>query len=209
MGRRFKISKDKVSVISNSVDINRHKTKKEEDYIVWVGKIKWVKGVDFLCAIAEMIQKLNPKIKIYVIGDGEDTRRIRSFIEARQLDNLFILGQQSRDKTKQYIRQSKFLIITSFYEGCSNVVLEAFTKSKPVIGFNTFGVRNLVKNNERGILVDCFDLKDFARKTNKLFCSKTMRDCLGDNALVYVRENHNLQLFDSIFNIYKKLNKNV
>lgn len=188
--RVFGIRHNKISVVTNGIDITvtpRFNTSNINKYVLAVGAIKWAKGFDMLCDIAKKLLILNPNIKILLIGSGPDFNNIKTKIKKDRLINLFLAGEINHNKTLKYIRNSRFMISTSRFEGCPNNILEGFSFKKPAVGFRVPGVKNLINDGINGILIYPFDIDSFAAKINILFHNNKLIAALGNNAYLYAK----------------------
>lgn len=182
----FHLQDPKVVVIPNGVDLER--TAKGaglsdgKRYVLAIGQARWAKGYDLLGGVASMLQWRDPDLRICVVGDGSDLSRLHYARAAGRLTNLTILGARAPRECLAYLERSMFLITTSHFEGCPNVVLEAFASAKPVVGFDTPGVRNLVRHGRNGLLVPYPDLAALAEAIHRLAHHAGLRRKLGAGA---------------------------
>ncbi len=126
----------------------------EGDYLLAasVGRLSPEKGHRFLL---EAIQNLDPKysnIYFLICGDGVLKEALISMADKSGImDKLRFIGFRSdMDKIYQII---DFLVLPSLTEGLPNVVLEAFSYSKPVVATNVGGVPEIVEDRINGIIV--------------------------------------------------------
>ncbi|ATD54257.1 hypothetical protein BTM20_03005 [Clostridium chauvoei] len=75
---------EKIERLSNeSVDIE-----KEEDivYLLFVGRLDPIKGVDYLIRAMKTIVETDPKYKLLIVGDGEDKKRLQDLTNELNLN---------------------------------------------------------------------------------------------------------------------------
>ena len=73
--------------------------------------------------------------------------------------------------------------VTSFEEGCPNVVLEALSVGLPSIGFNDCPGTNELITNEWGVLCDR-DHDIFVNRLRELMHNKDLRQCKSREAIL-------------------------
>lgn len=143
------INSKKVINISNYIDTKEILNKsgeeidlniKENTYnLISVGRICKQKGFDILINYMEKIIEKNKNINLYIIGEGEEKKKIQKLINKKNLQEyIFLLGGQVNPY--KYMRKMDGFILTSRYEGQGIVALEAMT-----LGLNLFITSNLKK----------------------------------------------------------------
>lgn len=165
----WKINKDKSLTITNFIDeekiinsINTGKIEKEDEHIfenskvvINVGRLVEQKGQDHLIKAFKQVVKEVPDAKLIILGGGELKQYLENLIKELDLcNNVFLIGFKKNPYI--YMAKSKVFVLTSYFEGMSNVMLEAMECGMPVIATNSYGgnYEVLVNNsNEYGILV--------------------------------------------------------
>jgi glycosyltransferase involved in cell wall biosynthesis len=87
-------------------------------------------------------------------------------------------------------------------EGLGVVLLEAMACGSPVIGTNTGGIPDIVKDGETGLLARQKDPGDLADKILRVLLEDELRAKLKRSALCFVRENFS---WPSIAEKFKKV----
>lgn len=170
--RNFKIRESATKVIYNPVDLNLisssiqassvPRKEKNEIQLLCVGRLYSVKGYDRLLSALSLLTDFNFTLKI--LGDGPEKGSLRNLVTDLNLnDNVNFLGIQ--ENPFQFMAQADCLLLTSYYEGLPNVVLEANACGLPVIAFNApGGIVEIIVEGLNGWLVKDGDLKAFAEK---------------------------------------------
>ena len=126
-----------------------------------------------LKSISNAIKK-KIKIKILILGYGPNKSMMKNFIRKNKLsENIKILNFQKNPY--KFLKNSNLFILSSFYEGLPNVLLEAISLKKFIISSNCpTGPREILQNGEFGMLFKPGDEKDL---TNKIidFNNKTKK----------------------------------
>ncbi|MBQ1477632.1 MAG: glycosyltransferase [Erysipelotrichaceae bacterium] len=175
---------DNVTVIHNLLDTNRIRTLMKEPYVfpterpvlVSVGRLHPQKSYDRLL---EAVRRLNEEgfaFDLYILGDGEEKKKLLQMKEDYHLDNVTFLGNQKNPF--KFMRQADLLVLSSLYEGLPTVVSEALICGTPVLSTEVAGVRELLKEDD-GLIVENSEegiyqgLKDVLKDPEKLKAMKS------------------------------------
>ncbi len=132
-----------------------------EDF-VWAisGKTSLIKGIDFLVSL---LKHLPSTIKFIWIGGEEDTGIYfysKKAIENRFPDRVKFLGAQSGEYYN-YLNSADAFLLLSREDSFPLVMLEAASLGKPIVGFNSGGISEFVKD-QTGVVVDSWRTQDLA-----------------------------------------------
>jgi glycosyltransferase involved in cell wall biosynthesis len=159
----FGIKKEKIITLINPIDketIDKNLKDAENPFedgfvnFVAVGRLSHQKGFDTLIEAMNGVVKENKKYRLYILGEGEDRKKLEDLITKSKLDNnVYLLGFQNNPH--KYIKYSNGFILSSRWEGLPNVVLESMHIGTPVImaKVNEYCERLIVENN-LGIVVE-------------------------------------------------------
>ena len=86
-----------------------------------------------------------------------------------------------------------FVLIPSAVENLPNGVIEAFACRRPVVAFDTGGIRDAVHDGETGILVPA-DVPALADGINRMTRDADARRAMGDRALELVRREYSAEV---------------
>lgn len=177
----------------------------EGDFIVGtVGRLNSVKNQQMIIrAVAELKNGGDP-VHFVLIGIGEEKEALEEM--ARRLnvqENVHFLGYQK--DVNLLLNGMDVFTLTSFSEGCSNVIQEALFVGKPVIATNVGGNPELVKDGFNGYLVDSNDHKTLAQKILMLKRQPELLRKLGENALSLSHNDFSLKkMVDQYSELYLK-----
>jgi glycosyltransferase involved in cell wall biosynthesis len=152
------------------------------DYVLYVGRLHPLKGVDILIKALHHIVKNSIDLKLMVIGPGnvEPYREL-----ARKLDidkNVLFLGFVGEETKICAIDGSLAVIVPSvcdYVEVYPMIISEAWARSKAVIATRVGGVPYRVKHMENGLLVPPKDPKALAEAIIMLLQNKELAIKLG------------------------------
>lgn len=183
LANNWKVKKNRIALINNPIDYNKVLTQSlKEDIncfdqtkinIVAVGRLSYQKGFDILI---DRISKVDTsKIRIYIIGEGDERSNLEKMIEKYELkDVIILLGFKSNPYP--YIRKADALILSSRYEGFPNVLLESCSLGTPVFCNSCKGGINEIVNENNGIIANFSDQVDFESRFNDFISTKFNRN---------------------------------
>lgn len=135
------------------------------EYVIAVGRLVKLKQFDRLIDCYSKSRLPNKNIHLVILGVGEEQTNLQNKISELNLDDkVHLLG--FKKNVYDYILNSKFLVLSSKYEGFPMVVLEALSIGIPVVSFDCeSGPNEMIQNNFNGILVEN---QNFEELTSKL-----------------------------------------
>jgi glycosyltransferase involved in cell wall biosynthesis len=155
----------KKEVIYNYIDIESiiNKSKETSDIDVSDGflvlaRLVPAKGIDRLIDVSLMLKKDNIDHKIYIIGDGELRLELEEKINKLDLNkNVVLLG--FKNNPYPYIKNCKYFLLPSLYEGFGMTIIEAMILGKNIIITETgakealqgYNSKLIVKNSVNGL----------------------------------------------------------
>lgn len=172
-----------------------------------IGHLGAIKGhQDTIVALANIISA-HVNIHLYIAGEGSATEKKILTDLANKLNvdkNVTFLGQINNVPT--WLEACDIFIQPSIEEAFGLVFAEAGAKAKPVIATAVGGIKEIVVNEETGILVPPASPKALEHALKTLINSPTMRAQYGDSGYKRIRENFSLA---NMVNNYIKLFKRV
>lgn len=164
------------------------KTSKECLRLVIVGILRKGKGQeDAIRAVSECIKR-GMKIELWVIGDGDNDyiKFLYDLVRTENLNNYVrFLGFQ--ENPFFFIEKSDVALMCSRNEAFGRVTLETMACGKPVIGTNSGGTPEFVKNGVNGLLYKPGDCMNLADKIEYLYKNREVILKLGNNAKEFAK----------------------
>ncbi len=168
--KKYSIDPAKVLVTPNAVnfdDININETRKKElknkfnlnskTVIGFVGSIFPYHGVDLLIEAFEILKQKGEirNLVLLVIGDGETLKDLKLLTINKGLtDNIIFTGKVSHNEVYDYIQLFDIAIMAKTNWYCSPIkIFEYGALKKPIIAPDTQSVKDVMTNNEDGLLV--------------------------------------------------------
>ncbi len=125
----------------------------EAHLALYVGRLDPQKGLPDLLDAADRLIAARPNWYLAIAGDGPERPHLLHAIESRSTrrDRIRWLGR--RDDVPGLLKSADVLVLPSHWEGMPNVVLEAMSARRAVVGTSVEGTEDLVVAGETGWLV--------------------------------------------------------
>lgn len=171
--------------------------------ILTSGRLAKRKGVAWFCE--NVIPKL-PENYIYIVaGDGADKNNIEEVIEKNNLSSrVKMLGYVS-DKTRNILFHTSDIFVQpnifvpGDMEGFGISVIEAAFCQIPVIASGIEGLKDAIKNNQNGFLLESGNAEVWINKINELMANNEYRKSFGQKARQFVMENYTWEKISRIY----------
>ena len=121
-------------------------------------------GVIYLARATEYLQKISPKIRFIVIGDGPERANVEKTFSQFCGNRAIFLGNKTHEEIVDYYSAADFSILPSLMEATSISGLEAMAAGLPLVGTEVGGIPELIKNGVNGYLCRPADPQDLAEK---------------------------------------------
>ncbi len=122
--------------------------------LITVGRLCAQKNQKLLIDSFIKLSEKFPLWDLHIIGDGELKRELTKYIQLSTINSrIFFHGNQTN--VSDWLADAHIFALLSKWEGFPNALAEAMAHGLPSIGLkNCAGVRDMIKNNENGMLVD-------------------------------------------------------
>ena len=210
------VSPEKITVIPNGIDISFYDKiernenlrlslgiKPEEIIIICIANLHENKGHKYLLEAFENIYKENNKIKLLLVGDGNEKENLLNQIKNYvSKNNILFLGK--RTDVPQLLRISDIFALPTLFEGMSNAIMEAMACGLPIITTDIAENKELIENKKIGILIPTKKTSEIERNISLLLGNNDMRKDLGKNAKKIISENFSIEKIISDFSSFLK-----
>lgn len=178
--------------------------KKYNDFALFVGVLRWYKGLDVLLDAAKKTTK-----NILIVGKGPEKDRLQKRIIKENINNVFLLGYLEDYKVAYLFKQCTFFVLPSNTRGeCfGQVLLEASFYSKPMISTELGTGTSIVnQNNITGFVVEPNNTEQLSSKMNLLFEDEKLCSYMGMNAYNNYTNNYTEEFQgEKYIQLYNKL----
>ena len=172
-----------ITVIPNSIShISYEQAKLQKKNVLSIGRASYQKGFDLLLkAWAQSVEK-HQNWQLTIVGGGNKAYMI-DLIRKLKLENNVILKQPTTEISKEYLHASIY-VMSSRYEGLPMVLIEALNYGLPIVSFACpCGPKDVIGDNNGGILVENYDIKKLSHAINRVIENKEERLKMGDEAV--------------------------
>jgi glycosyltransferase involved in cell wall biosynthesis len=206
----MKISGDKpyfVFPAFTDLDIFLHeKDIKFNNYILFVGHLEKVKGIEYLIGAFNKIHQEFPDFRLVLIGEGGERKNYELRITNYQLqDKVKFTGELPLEEVQDIMKNCYCLVLPSLSEGLGRVIMEAMALGKPVIGSNVGGIPDLITDDYNGFLVEPKNRDDLYEKMKVLLRDKDLAMQMGKKGREIIKQNFSNQKY--IENYIKMINQ--
>lgn len=165
----------------------------KNEYIIYVGRIDKLKGCGVLLEYFKRFQKeTNFNLQLVFVGEN--------FMKPVSEPNIVFTGFVNERVKQQLMLQAKALIIPSFYESFSLVLLESFASGVPVIANgNTEVLRNHIDASNGGWCY--YNYSDFKNAMIQLLTNPELVTAKRESGYQYVSEKYS---WDRVKNCFKE-----
>ena len=142
---------------------------KDDNFVIgFSGRLDPVKNFELLLEIFECCVKEDARIRLMLIGDGQEKEKIKMISYQRGFEGkILFIGQT--DIVLSYLRALDVFLLTSFKEQMPMSILEAMSVGVPIIASRVGEIPHMVKNGKEGFLCQLEDpSQDWAMRILRL-----------------------------------------
>ncbi len=163
------------------------------------------KGLDYLVKAMPLILHEIPEARFILAGEGIHRKTLEKTIEETGVGNkVYLLGH--RDDVSNIMYSLDIIVHPSYAnEGVPQTILQAMTMGKPVVASDFAPLKEVVIENETGILVPKKDPAAIASAVIRLLRNKDLSKKLGINGRNLALESYSLNsMLDKLETLYQK-----
>lgn len=191
--RLFPSLHSKIFKIPIPVDLKPSLTTHRETPIhqlISIARLSPQKGLNFLIDACARLKSEGVALNLSIVGDGEEREGLNRQIQSLKLVNeVTLLGEIPHNKIGEYLAKADLFILPSLQEGFGVGLIEALLYKKPVIGTDSGGIPDIIKNGETGLLIPPQDPVAMAEAIKLLLKDKRLARRLAKNGYRYARAN--------------------
>jgi len=168
--------------------------------VLYLGRLAPKKGLQYLVRAAA---ELDGPYELVVVGDGKRRDDLEALADRLDVSVTFA-GFVDPDDVGACYRDADVFVLPSIEgEGIPNAMLEAMAWGLPVVGTDSGGVGETLRDGETGYLVPMRDSSALANAIQELLDDAERRREMGEAARQYAREQHSWDsLTESLEEIY-------
>jgi glycosyltransferase involved in cell wall biosynthesis len=200
----FHVDSSKIEVIYNGIDFEKFLSLQKNDD-KWqpvfgvIARLEKNKGHIYLLDALKRLKDEGKYPQFIFIGDGKERTEIECFLRKYKLNNVEMLGL--RENIEDIMKKIDVFVSPSLSEGLGISLIEALVAKKLVIASNIGGIKELIKKDQTGILVEPTNIDDLYSSINWVLENKEKAISLRNLSFSWI--NKNKHLFD-IKNVSEK-----
>lgn len=168
-----------------------------------IGRLSYQKNYKFLISIFPKILKKMPEMKLLIIGDGEERKKLQNLIKKNNLEKqIFLIG--SKDNAHKLLPAFDLFVLPSIYEGMSITIIEVLFAGIPMLVSDVGGNKETMKKTEEQIY-KLNSEQEFIEKLYIIFKSDILKNELIKDNLNFSSRFTTDEMTSSYFQIYKSL----
>jgi len=208
----YKINKSKITLIPNGLqntysklsekNTNRLKNKLfislNEKVILFVGRLKHVKGIYQIISALKKVVKTYPDFRLVVVGAVFEAKKIIDHV-GEIASKITFTGQISKDILSEWYQIADIGLLTSYWEQCSYTGIEMMMHGLPVVASDGFCVGDMFKDGVNAKIARIEDRnhpEEFENNLSeaflKLLQSNELRRKLGKNGRKIYESNYQI-----------------
>lgn len=174
---------------------------KKDFVIITVSRIAKEKSIDRLIINHKKIIENNPNIKLLIVGDGPDMKKLVDLSNDLNLgNNVIFVGKVPLDEVKNYYQIGDIFVTASTTETQGLTVVEAMASSLPVVAVNDESFNNVIVDGLNGYLFE--DDNEYVEKILKIYNDKKLCISLSKQSRI-LSEGYSSKYFaERILDVY-------
>lgn len=176
---------DVIHPIPRTLEKNASQVPPRGNEILYVGQVVRGKGVDLLLRALAMVER---QWTATIVGDGNMLPHCRSLAKRIGIaDRVNFTGWVPHEELEQHYARARFSVVPSRWpEPFGMVGPEAMARGRPVVAFDSGGIRDWLRDQETGFLVTPGDLKGMAHGISTLLADDQLVAEMGSAAAIDV-----------------------
>ena len=151
---------------------------------LYISRLVKDKGVMEFVESASLLKENYPNAEFHIIGPLWGGNKKSLTVTAEELsgwiEKKWIVYHDKQKDVRPFMADADCVVMPSYREGMSNVLLEAASMARPLIATNVTGCRDIVEDEVNGFLCNVRDGKDLADKMKKMInLSAAEREKMG------------------------------
>lgn len=173
-----------VLIRGSGVDINEYSQTSDKNdipVVMLASRMLWDKGVGEFIEVAKIARKNNMNARFVLVGDidPENPMCIPEATLKTWVNEGYIEWHGHCSNMPEKLSAASIVCLPSYREGLPKILLEAASVGRPLIATDVPGCREIVKNNENGILVKLKDVGSLYKAVDLLVNNKNLRVDMG------------------------------
>lgn len=168
--------------------------------------LRFGKGHLYLVDALAQVVRMEPRVRLVIVGDGPAREAIRTRIRELGLDEVvFLAGFQ--EQVADWLSWLEIVILPSYVrEGVPQILLQAMAMERAVIGTDCGGIAEIVLPGQTGLLVPPRQVEPLAAAILSLLRQPDLRQQLGRQGRRLVARQYSVEaMAEAVENLYLRL----
>lgn len=201
---------DNVVVIPNPVSIPEQVPQvSAKPWAIAAGRIAPVKGFQYLVEAWAKVHKQLPDWQLHIFGDSylDTQKKLEEQIQHAGLQQVVLFKGLAKDMTTIFPEYSLY-VMSSETECFPMVLLESLSVGLPIVSFDSpNGPRNIITNNEDGLLAEYKNIDDLAEKIIFLAQNPQIRAQMSHKARINIQRFELIKVMHLWLNLFERIVK--
>ena len=145
--------------------------------LLYVGRVSREKDLDVLADAYRRLRDEGLPVQLFVVGHGPYSEAF-----AESLPEAFFTGYLRGKELATAYASADIFVFPSTTDTFGNVIIEAQASGVPVVVSDSGGPKELVQDNENGLITKSHDVDDFTSAIRKLVTDPALRERMGNCA---------------------------
>lgn len=155
--------------------------KSPDPTLVYLGRLKRYKRIDVLLELLAPLLRARPSLRLVVLGDGDDRRRLESLCGSLGIADRVRFTGFVDEHTKMELLASAWIAVTaSDVEGWGISTMEAAAMGCPTVALSSSGITEAVVSEKTGFV--CTDSTEFIDRCARLVDDEGLRSAMARHA---------------------------
>jgi glycosyltransferase involved in cell wall biosynthesis len=178
---------------------------KESFVVLFAGTMGIMQGLDAVLDSAQMLMKIEPKVKFVFVGGGIEQKRLEQSVVHRNLTNVTFIERQPPEKMNTILKAADVLLVhlkdTALFRITIPSKIQAYMfAGKPVLVGVQGDAAELISDSDAGKVVEPENPESITRGILELFrMSDAERSVMGKNGRKYYDEKLSMEAGVSCF----------
>jgi glycosyltransferase involved in cell wall biosynthesis len=147
--------------------------------ITMIARLEHPKDHDTLLRGFARLVAESRNVKLLVAGQGLEERRVRDLASSLGIEGSTRFLGHVQD-VSGLLKASDVLVLTSHYEGINRSLIEGLVARLPVVGSDTVGIRDVIVDEQTGLLVPPRDVEGLHSALSRLVVDASARSRFGE-----------------------------
>ncbi|MHB8443001.1 MAG: glycosyltransferase [Patescibacteria group bacterium] len=153
-------------------------------YVSFISRVDLSKGIYEYIQAIEKIESNN--IKGIIVGTGLEKNNVLQYIKDNKLQNkIAYFGFQ--ENIEQFLDKSNLLVLPSSSEGLGLILIEALSRSVPILATKVGGIPEVLQNNINGLFIDK-NSDDISKKILYLYKNRDLYNTMRNNCVASIHK---------------------